>query len=74
MPRLCPQMVSFTFFQCSRLPLMAKKLEEHLYRSAHLKDAYIDLASLKKRLHLIAKGVGIPKSNTPSVSSVGTDP
>eukprot|EP00984_Skeletonema_dohrnii_P021021 scaffold10395_cov134-Skeletonema_dohrnii-CCMP3373.AAC.5 len=53
---------------------MAKKLEEHLYRSAHLKDAYIDLASLKKRLHLIAKGVGIPKSNTPSVSSVGTDP
>lgn len=53
---------------------MAKKLEEHLYRSAHLKDAYIDLASLKKRLHLIAKGVGIPKSNTPSVSSIGTDP
>jgi hypothetical protein len=53
---------------------MAKKLEEHLYRSAHVKDAYIDLASLKKRLHLIAKGVGIPKSNTPSVSSVGTDP
>lgn len=53
---------------------MAKKLEEHLYRSAHLKDAYIDLASLKKRLHLIAKGVGLPKSNSPSVSSVGTDP
>jgi hypothetical protein len=55
---------------------MAKKLEEHLYRSAHLKDAYIDLASLKKRLHLIARGVGIPKSNTPSVvsvvSSIGT--
>lgn len=61
-------------FTRSRLPLMAKKLEEHLYRSAHVKDAYIDLASLKKRLHLIAKGVGIPKSNTPSVSSIGTDP
>ncbi len=53
---------------------MAKKLEEHLYRSAHLKDEYVDLASLKKRLHLITKGVGIPKSNTPSVSSIGTDP
>lgn len=53
---------------------MAKKLEEHLYRSAHLRDAYIDLASLKKRLHLIARGVGIPKSNTPSVSSVASDP
>lgn len=51
---------------------MAKKLEEHLYRSAHLKDAYVDLASLKKRLHLIAKGVGIEKSNTPSVCSIGS--
>lgn len=40
---------------------MAKKLEEHLYRSAHTKDEYIDPASLKRRLHLIAKGVGIPK-------------
>jgi len=67
-------MIEFSICKCSRLPLMAKKLEEHLYRSAHVKDAYIDLASLKKRLHLIAKGVGIPKSNTPSVSSVGTDP
>lgn len=40
---------------------MAKKLEEHLYRSAHTKDEYVDPASLKRRLHLIAKGVGIPK-------------
>ena len=53
---------------------MAKKLEEHLYRSAHLKNAYVDLASLKKRLHLIAKGVGIPKSTTPSDCSIGTNP
>jgi len=40
---------------------MTKKLEEHLYRSAHTKEEYIDPASLKRRLHLIAKGVGIPK-------------
>ena len=40
---------------------MAKKLEEHIYRSAHTKDEYINPASLKRRLHLIAKGVGIPK-------------
>lgn len=46
----------------SRLPLMAKKLEEHLYRSAVTKEAYIDPASLKRRLHLIAKGVGFTKS------------
>lgn len=41
---------------------MAKKLEEHLYRSAHTKEEYVDPASLKRRLHLIAKGVdiGIP--------------
>ena len=71
---MCFSHVSTSMSLCSRLPLMAKKLEEHLYRSAHFKDAYNDLASLKKRLHLIAKGVGIPKSNTPSVSSVGTDP
>ena len=40
---------------------MAKKLEEHIYRSAHTKDEYVNPASLKRRLHLIAKGVGIPK-------------
>ena len=38
---------------------MAKKLEEHLYRTAHTKEEYVDPASLKRRLHLIAKGVGI---------------
>eukprot|EP00804_Cyclotella_cryptica_P008134 CCRYP_004622-RC/>CCRYP_004622-RC protein AED:0.01 eAED:0.01 QI:2408/0.8/0.83/1/1/0.83/6/813/1435 len=45
----------------SRLPLMAKKLEEHLYRSAQTKEEYMDLSSLKRRLHLIAKAVGVPK-------------
>ncbi len=40
---------------------MAKKLEEHLYRSLPTKEEYVDLVSLKRRLHLIAKGVGIAK-------------
>lgn len=40
---------------------MAKKLEEHLYRSALTREDYIEPASLKRRLHVIAKGVGIPK-------------
>ncbi len=48
-------------FHISRLPLMAKKLEEHLYRSLPTKEEYVDLVSLKRRLHLIAKGVGIAK-------------
>ncbi|KAL7549416.1 hypothetical protein ACHAWF_012686 [Thalassiosira exigua] len=50
---------------------MAKKLEEHLYRSAHTKEEYIDPASLKRRLHLIAKGVGIPKPEEDSDSVEG---
>jgi hypothetical protein len=40
---------------------MAKKLEEHLYRSAHTKEEYVDHVSLKRRLHLITNGVGIAK-------------
>ena len=40
---------------------MAKKLEEHLYRTATTRDDYIESASLKRRLHLIAKGVGLSK-------------
>ena len=43
----------------SRLTLMAKKLEDHLYRLAHTKEEYVDLASLKRRLHLIAKAISI---------------
>ena len=50
---------------------MAKKLEEHLYRSAHTKDEYIDPASLKRRLHLIAKGVGIPKPDDEDLEGGG---
>ncbi|KAL3806032.1 hypothetical protein ACHAXA_006869 [Cyclostephanos tholiformis] len=57
----------------NRLPLMAKKLEEHLYRSAHTKEEYVDLASLKRRLHLIAKGVGIAKSDEGDDDGEGGD-
>ena len=40
---------------------MAKKLEEHLYRSALTKEEYIDQSTLKKRLQMIAHGLGVPK-------------
>lgn len=36
---------------------MAKRLEEHLYRSAQTKDEYLDSSTLKKRLQLIAHGL-----------------
>ena len=49
---------------------MAKKLEEHLYRSAKTKEEYIDPATLKFRLHLIAKGGGILK---PDDEEYGTE-
>lgn len=52
---------------------MAKKLEEHLYRSAHTKEEYVDLASLKRRLHLIAKGVGIAKPDEGDDGGEGGD-
>ena len=40
---------------------MAKKLEEHLYRSALTKEEYVDQSTLKKRLQMIAHGLGVPK-------------
>ena len=36
---------------------MAKRLEEHLYRSAQTKEEYLDPSTLKKRLQLIAHGL-----------------
>lgn len=36
---------------------MAKRLEEHLYRSAQRKEEYLDSSTLKKRLQLIAHGL-----------------
>jgi len=46
-----------------RLPLMAKKLEEHLYRSAATKAEYIDSSTLKRRLQLIAHRLGLARSS-----------
>jgi len=53
----------------TRLPYMAKKLEEHLYRSAQTREEYLDSLSLKRRIHLIAKGVGVPKPKSHYVTS-----
>lgn len=60
----CSVFLTFYYIPfCSRLILMAKKLEDHLYRSAHTKEEYVDLASLKRRLHLIAKANSIAGFN-----------
>jgi hypothetical protein len=48
----------------ARLPLMAKKLEEHLYRSAATKAEYIDSSTLKRRLQLIAHRLGLARSSS----------
>jgi hypothetical protein len=36
---------------------MAKRLEEHLYRSARTKEEYLDHSTLKRRLQMIAEGL-----------------
>lgn len=41
-----------------KLPLMAKRLEEYLYRAASTKEEYMDSSTLKKRLQKIAHGLG----------------
>jgi hypothetical protein len=46
---------------------MAKRLEEHLYRSAQTKEEYLDPATLKKRLQMIAHGLEVHRT-----SSTGT--
>jgi len=46
-----------------KLPFMAKKLEEHLYRSAVTKEEYVDQSTLKKRLQMIAHGLGVPNKD-----------
>lgn len=47
-----------------KLPLMAKKLEEHLYRSAPTKEYYMDPSTLKRRLQMIAQGLGVHRSSS----------
>lgn len=66
---------------------MAKRLEEHLYRSAQTKDEYLDPTTLKKRLQLIAHGLELHRSTSsgpkksdddlsgiPDLSPLGTSP
>ncbi len=45
-----------------RISVMAKRLEEFLYRSAKSKDEYVDMNTLRKRLHAIARTSGIDKT------------
>lgn len=47
-----------------RLPFMAKRLEEHLYRSAQTKEEYLDPSTLKKRLQMIAHGLEVHRSTS----------
>ena len=41
---------------------MAKRLEEHLYRSALTKEEYLNTSTLKKRLQMIAHSLGVQKN------------
>ena len=52
---------------------MAKKLEEHLYSSASTKEEYLDMSSLKQRLHLVAKGVDVPQLSAQRVAPLITN-
>ena len=38
---------------------MAKRLEEHLHRSAQTKEEYLDPSTLKKRLQMITHGLEV---------------
>ena len=43
---------------------MAKRLEEHLYRSAQTKEEYLDASTLKSRLQEIALGLDVHRSSS----------
>ena len=56
---------------------MAKRLEEHLYRSAQTKEEYLDPLTLKKRLQMIAHGLEVHRSSSrgsSKESSKASDP
>lgn len=57
-------MFAHTLTCCFRLPFMAKRLEEHLYRSAQTKEEYLDPSTLKKRLQMIAHGLEVHRSSS----------
>ncbi|KAL7567812.1 hypothetical protein ACA910_000563 [Epithemia clementina (nom. ined.)] len=46
----------------TKLPHMAKSLEEHLYRSAQTKEEYLDSKTLKQRLQTIAQGLDLHRA------------
>lgn len=48
---------------------MAKKLEEHLYRSAKSKEDYLNQSTLKKRLQAIAHGLELHRGGDSATSS-----
>jgi E1A/CREB-binding protein len=50
---------------------MAKKIEEHLYRSAKTKEEYMDPKTLKKRLQWIAFELGVQKQESELFQEVG---
>ena len=56
------ELICFIF--CSRLPHMAKTLEEHLYRSARTKEEYLDPVTLRRRLQRIAQGLDIHRTGS----------
>lgn len=43
---------------------MAKSLEEHLYRSATSKEEYLDMSTLKTRLHAVAQNLEVHRSSS----------
>mmetsp|Transcript_7844 Transcript_7844/g.12075 ORF Transcript_7844/g.12075 Transcript_7844/m.12075 type:complete len:98 (-) Transcript_7844:153-446(-) len=52
---------------------MAKRLEGHLYRSAVTKQEYLDPNTLKKRLQMIAHGLGVHRSGDGSSKKQGSE-
>jgi len=52
----------------TKLPHMAKSLEEHLYRSAQTKEEYLDPKTLKQRLQTIAQGLDLHRPPRPAGS------
>ena len=57
----------------SRLPQMAKRLEEHLYRTARTKEEYLDARTLKSRLQNVAQGLEASRSSSVAGQSAPTN-
>ncbi len=57
----------------SKLPHMAKSLEEYLYRSAQTKEEYMDFSTLRRRLQDIAHGLEVHQSTSSNSMKRGGD-